>query len=333
MRNRSRGDWARVGAVLAVASMLTIWSAPESAAAQDEPEACRCVDPDGNEIEDCTCFRTPRFDFVAPRVAIFGDRRARLGVSVDVRDDAEPDARGAVVADVLDGGPADEAGIREGDVITHIDGHALSEPIDGEADMDFDLDASVPAQRLLALARELEPGQSVRVEYLRDGMRQTTTVEAEDLASTWGRGFDVRVPDWDQDAFRERLRGLSDDARVWSFRGRADEPVHGGISVFGGPEGRFLLQGPPGTGLGLVELNPALGAYFGAEEGVLVTDVGRGNGLGLEPGDVVLAIDDRAVSTPDRFRRILASYGEEEAIEFRIMRNGDETTVTGRMRY
>jgi len=52
--------------------------------------------------------------------------RAWLGVSTGV----DPDAEGVVVAGVVSGGPADRAGVRTGDVVTEIDGEAVSEPSD-----------------------------------------------------------------------------------------------------------------------------------------------------------------------------------------------------------
>ena len=54
-------------------------------------------------------------------------------------------AQGAVVADVLEGGPADEAGLRKGDVVTTLDGQSLIDPIGAAAYEDFDLDESVTA--------------------------------------------------------------------------------------------------------------------------------------------------------------------------------------------
>lgn len=308
------------------------------AAQEEEAEDCRCVDRDGNEIEDCTCFRAPRITQVLPRsLAIFSDSRPRLGISVDVSDEADDAVRGARVVDVLEDGPADEAGLREGDVITHMDGRSLSEPMGAEAERDFDLDGSVPAQRLLALVRELEPGQSVEIAYVRDGRQQTTVVEAEDLSEEWGRRNIVRS--LDAQRLRERLRGLGEESRRWRHRLEPDRDVR----VFGSPDADFHVFGEPDAGivlgrgghargLELVELNPALGSYFGAEEGVLVTDVGRSSTLGLEPGDVVLSVDGRDVTTPSHLRRILASYAEDEEIELTVLRNGEERTFTGPMR-
>lgn len=325
--------------ISALLTVTTTGLAPTTVAAQEEePEDCRCVDRDGNEIEDCTCFRTPRISRVLPRtLAIFGDSRPRLGISVDVSEEADDDVRGARVVDVLEGGPADDAGLLEGDIITHVDGRSLSEPIDGEADHDFDLDGSVPAQRLLVLARELEPGESVEITYVRDGRQQATVVEAEDLAEEWGRRSVVR--NLDRQRLQDQLRRLGEESGRWRLRYGPDADVR----VFGSPDADFhvfgnrdaeLFRGRGGMarGLELVELNPALGSYFGAEEGVLVTDVAPSSTLGLEPGDVVLSVDGREVTTPSHLRRILASYAEDEEIELTVLRDGEEMSFTGPMR-
>jgi S1-C subfamily serine protease len=47
---------------------------------------------------------------------------------------------------------------------------------------------------------------------------------------------------------------------------------------------------------------------------------------------VVTAIGGRSVSTPDRFRRILGSYGPDEDIQFDVVRDGGRASVTGRLR-
>jgi hypothetical protein len=324
----------------AIAALAALAVAAAPARAQQDREDCRCVDGDGNPIENCTCFRTP--DVRGLSAGLEGMQgRPRLGISIDPTQSARRDADGALVADVLEDGPADEAGIREGDVITSVDGISLTESMGAEAEADFDLDDSVPVQRLLAITSGLEPGESVEVEYLRNGERRTTTVEVADLSERWGRDFSVAIPRWDEGRFRDQMRSLTDGLyrnrergamapRAFEYRSDRGPDVR----VFGGGADAWVLGGPLfGDGLGLVELNPGLGAYFGADEGVLVTDVGRDAGFGLEPGDVVLRIGDRVVSTPDRFRRILSSYADDEDVDFHILRNGEETVVTGRRRY
>jgi len=297
---------------------------------RQERQECRCVDANGTELDGCTCFRAPRVEELLTTYG-FNARRPRLGISIDQTQAARHDADGALITDVMEGGPADEAGIREGDVITSISGQMLTESIGASAERDFDLDGSVPVQRLLALAREVEPGEDVEIVYLREGQQQTTLLRAQDLSDSWGNSFTVVRPDFDADQFRDRIRVLTDGVRGFQFpsdgAGFPDAPVAPGMMF------RFGGEGLHRDGLDLIEVNPGLGAYFGTDEGVLVAEVDRSSGLGLQAGDVVLRVGDRAVSSPDRFRRILSSYGQEEDINFRILRDGVETTVTGRLRY
>jgi hypothetical protein len=325
-----------LGALLALALAVV------PASGQDVERDCRCVDADGNEIERCTCFTMPDVQgLIADMRGSFG--RPRLGVSIDPAQAAERDAEGALVTDVMEGGPAADAGLEPGDVITRVDGVSLTASMGVEAEEDFDLDSSVPVQRLLAVTRELEPGESVEVEYLRDGQLQTTVVEVEDLSGRWGRNAVVAAPGWDQERFREQLRSLTDGARTWHLRRDAPggsryrlrvEPDGGELRFFGpGGGAQTFGEGLYRDGLRLTEVNPGLGAYFGTEEGVLVLDVERGSPLGLQAGDVVLRIGSRDVTSPERFRRVLASYGDDEDIEFHVLRDGSEITVTGRFRY
>ncbi|HBE00633.1 MAG TPA: hypothetical protein DC060_20880, partial [Gemmatimonadetes bacterium] len=148
------------------------------------------------------------------------DGRPRIGISVDPQQSARNDARGARVTALMDDGPADEAGIHVGDMITSLDGHSLVEPLAGDAEDEFDLDSSIPVQRLLAISAELEPGQEIEVEYARRGESQTVTMEAREL-SEWGSdsrggGFDFARPRLFGNLFGERSGGIPDVADLSS---------------------------------------------------------------------------------------------------------------------
>ena len=332
-----------------LAFLLTVASATGVAtgASAQEPERererdCRCVDGDGTELEDCVCVRMPDVQGILAG-SLPGLDRPRLGISVMMTEPSEQ-AEGARITDVLEDGPAERAGLREGDVVTRLDGHALTAPLDNDLERDLDPDRALPPQRLLALVREIEPGDEVEVEYLRDGETRRTTVEAEEI-----RGWGSFTVGWDSERFGEEMRALGDRMRALRSLEAPHPPGAPRAFRFDGPDapdapGAFRFEGLGGDapvwfefqrrfggGLELVRVNPELGTYFGTDRGVLVASVPDGSALGLRPGDVILEIDGRAAEDPERVRSILASYDPEEAITFHVRRDGREVDVSGRV--
>ena len=118
----------------------------------------------------------------------------------------------------------------------------------------------------------------------------------------------------------ERMRDVNEHLREMDLSGLRDH------ARWWGPA--FRLRDGSVRGLDLVEFNADLGAYFGAESGVLVADVDGDSGLGL-PGDVVSAVEGREIADVSELRRVLRSYREGARSSFRIWRDGAETTVTG----
>lgn len=329
--------WARilmVGLLVAGAAPLL---APAPVGAQEPETECRCVDRDGQELENCICVRMPDVERIVMDARALRESRPRLGLSVEMSDPGEQ-AGGARIVGLMEEGPAARAGLQEGDVITRIDGRALTAPLDAELERGLDPDRALPPQRLLEIVRDIEPGQDVEIEYLRDGQAERVTLEAEEL-SGWGRS-------WDAEHFGERMREFSD--RMRSFRGPTppDAPDAPGAPEapmppgafhfrFDGPDfdglRSFGMRGGSGSGLELVRVGPELGSYFGTERGVLVTAVPEESALGLRAGDVILEIGDRTVEDPARVRSILSTYEDDEPVTFRIRRDGREMDVSGRL--
>ena len=292
--------------------------------------------------------------------------RVRLGVSLDGNQGEEFDSQGVLVKDVLDDSPAEGAGLEGGDIITHLDGQSLVNAIPDEDEEEFDEDESLPVQRLMALARELEDGEEVEIRYLRDGAAASVTLEAAEMDDRWTmsmpRNFEGGVYDFSPGEGRIYRFGPEDRRRFRLFMPDDDEirmeiiPHLEGLKElqhlrefdFEFPEIQFergdawalrsnpdlalsFMSGSHIQGLELSELNPDLGEYFSTDRGVLVMEVDEDSALGLRPGDVILSIGDREVEDTGDVFRILRSYEEDEAVSFTVMRHGQETRVDGTM--
>lgn len=305
---------------LVLAGALVVAGVAEPVRAQEEEE------------KQDTCVRTWRGVATAPfsriqvwpgegnwsQVAWFTSQ-PRLGVLVNTEANPETDRFGALIEEVSEGGPAAKAGIQEGDIITKLAGVSL---LEGEGT--YDEDESAPGMRLIERARELEVGDTVEVEFRRDGETQTVELVAGEFEGRWAYTyrlggpdsaytFNFRMPNYERiSGLAERLRGIPE------VRVRA-------------PGSFALALGATLPGLELVSLNPDLGEYFDADEGVLVISVPEESELGLKAGDVILDIDGRAVRDPSHAMRILRSYESDEEVSFRIMRMRRETTVTGKI--
>ncbi len=285
--------------VLLLAVALLIPGLAEPAQAQEERE-CEC--PPAGRLRVYT-------DSEGPHVVWMG-QRARLGVRVHAEANPDTDRYGALIDGVAKGSPADKAGLKKGDIITKLNGESL---LSGGGV--YEEDESAPGMRLIERARQLERGDTVEVEFRRDG--ETKTVELVAGA------FDEMFFEWSDfaDEFGEprRLRRLME-------RYRELPEVH-----IRGPETFALRLGTRMPGLELVSLNPGLGEYFGTAEGVLVVSVPEDSELNLRPGDVIQAIDGRDVRSPSHAMRILRSYDADEEVSLQIMREKKRRTVTGKV--
>ncbi len=244
------------------------------------------------------------------------NRRARLGIVVNMQA-RETDSIGAYVDAVTPGGPAAEAGLRSGDIVTRLDGKSVL--AGGAAEGDTDGRQSLPGLRLIELAARLGPNDTVAVEFRRGSERRTVSIVTEDDPGVLVEGPGERP-------FRMRF---------W----RSDEPVEGAPFRAGEFVERFdvplahreFFSGSPLGRLELAPINPDLGQYFGAKEGVLVISAPEDSGLGLKGGDVVLSVDGRKPEGPGHLLRILRSYESGETFKLDILRNRKRETVSARL--
>lgn len=100
------------------------------------------------------------------------------------------------------------------------------------------------------------------------------------------------------------------------FSGSADDSV-----------GNLLgLLASPLADLSLAPINPELGQYFGATDGVLVINAPAEAKLGLRGGDVILSVDGRKISDPDRILRVLRNH-RRQPLTLDVLRNRRHVSI------
>lgn len=217
--------------------------------------------------------------------SLTSDNRARIGVVVRTAR-GDNDRFGAELQAVTPGGPAHEAGLRSGDVIVRFNGTMLA----GEN----------PGERLIELAGALEDGDTVRVEYRREGRNANAAIVAR------GGG-----------AFSYSLGGEARAFMLDSARGAMERAL---VQVREMPGFQGSLFTSRWSHLELTTLDAQLGSYFGTTEGILVVKAGTDSLLGLQSGDVILRIGGRVPTSPSHAMRILRSYEPGDEVRLDIMR-------------
>jgi len=211
--------------------------------------------------------------------------------------------RGALVMKVVEGSPAEKAGLKENDTIISFNGRRV--------------DSVREMQRMLG---ETPTGRIVTIEIVRNGNQQsisaTLSKRSSDFALLNPEGREPRQP------------------RVPREPRRPDMPAppreFGDYNLFKFPRfGGFM-----GTRLGITiePLTGQLADYFGVKsgQGILVTEV-RANAPaakgGLKAGDVITAIDGKKVESVDMLVEAITEK-EEGQMTLTILRNRVEQTIT-----
>jgi serine protease Do len=198
-------------------------------------------------------FATPSnmAQWVIPQLKAKGKvTRGMLGVEVQTvtpdlaKSFGMAEAKGALVAEVNAGSPAEKAGIKRGDIIIEFNGHPVAEMND-----------------LPRLVADTVPGTKASVKVLRDGKEKTFNVTVTELTE-------------------ERQASEAKEE--------------------GGGE-----QNP--LGLMVKNITPELARHFHLRDtrGVLVEGVEQDSAAadaGIQPGDIVMEIDNQAVSTVKEFQ-------------------------------
>ena len=225
--------------------------------------------------------------------------------------------RGAVIMKIVEGSPAEKAGLKANDVIISFNGRRV--------------DTVREIQRLL---NEAPAGRTITLEVLRGGANQTISATLGKRSP--GLAFGGRR-DENQKLFGELNQSMAEQDQAMkkleeAYKGHKEfgklTPPKFGNYNFNLASGLFR-----GSRLGasVESMSEQLANYFGVKDGkgVLVTEVQENSAAakaGLKAGDVITEIDGQKVGTIDELMSALWKKSEG-TMTVKILRKGDEKTV------
>jgi C-terminal processing protease CtpA/Prc len=204
---------------------------------------------------------------------------------------------GVIVKAVIPGSPADEAGIKQGDIILKFDGQKLSS-----------------ADDLIKDVSEHNAGDKVDMVVVRDGEKKTVEANLENRensdAYAQAKNNPNKIFQWfDQNAPN------SPKSYSWSYQNDESEYANSYI------------------GVSIQNLNPQLGEYFGVDDGhgALITEVmadSPAEKAGLKAGDVIVSIGGNEVEGPADVQKAVRKAEKGEELNIAVLRNKDEKDFT-----
>jgi S1-C subfamily serine protease len=212
------------------------------------------------------------------------DGEGELGVSLR-EVETEENGKQVKIVDIFEAGAAEEAGLQKGDIITAIDGKKVKS-----------------LSQLMHLIKANEPGESIVIQYLRDGElgETTATLQASKNknALIFGNG-DTRI-EWDNE---------------------------GGISWNG--DENFKIKFPIFDNKG--EMGMTLGEAN--DDGVSIKSVETESAAaeaGLQKGDIITEINGKKIKSAAALLKALEGKKDGEELDVKYLRKGEmkRTTVT-----
>lgn len=254
---------------------------------------------------------------LAGRAQAQSTRTPWLGVTTqeitsDLRDGIDYTGRGVLVNRVITDGPADRAGIRQGDVIVSFNSRAVDSP-----------------DQLVDLVRSARVGQSCTLTIVRDGARRSVTARLASRSEQSDEEFEApeAPPAPEAPEAPEAPRAPKGPrARSYTFSWDGDSmELPDGI-------GDFMWQGMGRARLGvrIQDLNPDLADALGVPggRGVLVTGViddTPASRVGIKAGDVITQVAGQSIDDTNDLHRALQD--RDGRVRITLMRRGARRTV------
>jgi len=249
-----------------------------------------------------------------------GSARDVAYMGVQLEEETEHPEGGARVSEVVHDSPAEKAGLQAGDIIVVFDGQTIRGPVG-----------------LTKQIHERKPGDTVRVDVLRDGKVKTLEVELADrFAGRGRRGYTVApfgemnfvTPEMEKELQEKIERSLEhlEHVELRDFFESRDCEEDEDCEDLRNFNFQFRWGGKPQLGVQLIEATPELKEHLGSSDGtgVLVSKVMRGlpaEHAGVQVGDLIVRVAGDPVEDVSDLRRALSDRaGETFAIE--VVRNG-----------
>jgi len=238
----------------------------------------------------------------------FGGDGGYLGVqTVEVNKDnyskfGLSSVRGVAIEKVVEGSPAANAGLRDGDVIIAVNG-----------------DEVASSRKLTRLITEIDPDHTAKITVLRNGDKQ-------DITATLGKR---PTPRFENGSFATTIPNQIEMPEFKTFP-RIEAPamvippgVDGQSYVWSAGQGRTI-------GIAVYPMTKQLGERYGIDGGVMINNVRNDSPAakaGLRAGDIIVETDGKAVK--NNLDLIRAINGKKEGdIQVTYIRDRDRKTVS-----
>ncbi|TXH06331.1 MAG: PDZ domain-containing protein [Nevskiaceae bacterium] len=238
--------------------------------------------------------------------------RAVIGVIIDSAPERNRVSPGVIVEAVTPGGGADKAGIKSGDIIVAANGVTLSAKRG---------DPQPPEHKLMAVMAKLEPGQSLKLDYERDGQRASTVAVTQRPDPSAMHAFhddpdsDVLVP----------VPPMAPVPPVPPVPAVPDIPPIPPVP----PTAQVLRWSAGGPDFQLAKLDDDLAGYFKTRSGVLVVKAPKDGKLGLKSGDVIQKVGGQTTDDPRAIFDALHRLTPGGKVRLEVVRAGKAVSLDG----
>lgn len=222
------------------------------------------------------------------------------------------EVRGVAVEKVMDGSPAQSAGLQSGDVILKFNGEEVTS-----------------VRKLTRLIGEVAPDHQARISVLRGGSERelTVTLGKRPTPKFEGGVFGQLAPGQMGKLEFPPMAPMPEMPPMGEMPGvRALPPMGEGNGDF------FMLRGGPGRqiGVGITPLTKQLAEHFGVEGGVMINNVRENSAAakaGLKAGDIIVEADGKPVKGDFDLIRAIGEK-KEGSITLIIVRDGNRQTIS-----